>query len=213
MKCVTWAVWPLQNPPISGTLWKSDFLCALLPCKSDAEGEWIHRKEILIPDKAKRPYLFQKKEASTGWGRWAFQPFALVNLGNPHPDTNPHWLDSTARVCTPATRCHKAEIPLSITSLRETESNKMVFDPPPAPLLIMDCFGLLHMCNQMLLLFTHSSLCLNWEGSCLNIYLNNNIPWVLCKLLYKTNPKHYFKNLIKLVFCLSTVLWASASFY
>lgn len=163
-------------------------------------------KEILISDTAKRPCLLQKKEASTGWGRCAFQPFALVNLGNPYPDTNSHQLDSTARVCTPATHWHKAQIPLSTTSLRETESHKIMFDPPPTPLLIMDYFGLLYICNQMLLLFTHSSLCLNWEGSCLNIYLNNNIPWVLCKWLYKINPKHPFKKLIKLVFCLSTVL-------
>lgn len=78
----------------------------------------------------------------------------------------------------------------------------------------MDCFGLLHMCNQMLLLFTcYSSLCLNGEGSPLNIYLNNNMPWALYKLLYKTDPKHYLKNLIKQVCCLSTVLWASTAFY
>lgn len=78
----------------------------------------------------------------------------------------------------------------------------------------MDCFGFLHMYNQMLLLFTcYTSLCLNWERPPLNIYLNRNIPWALYKLLYKIDSKHYFKNLIKLVFCLSTVLWASTSFF
>lgn len=50
----------------------------------------------------------------------------------------------------------------------------------------MVCFGLLHICNQMLLLSTcYSLLCLNWEESPLNIYLNNNIPQALYKLLYK----------------------------
>lgn len=56
---------------------------------------------------------------------------------------------------------HKAEIPLSITSLRDTESNKMLLSTS-GTFVIMDCFGLLHVCNPMLLLFTcYRSLCLN----------------------------------------------------
>lgn len=61
----------------------------------------------------------------------------------------------------PAAHWHEAEIPLSVTSLRDTESNKIMLSTSYT-FVIMDCFGLLHMCNQMLLLFTcYRSLCLN----------------------------------------------------
>lgn len=82
-----------------------------------------------------------------------------------------------------------------------------VLSPPLPPLFIMVCFGLLHICNQTLLLSTcYSSLCLNGDESPLNIYLNNNIPWALYKLLYKVafhkRPQTFFFSFIWTAFLL-----------